>query len=257
MRSVALIVVLAGCSLTASPSPAPPRVTQAAPAPTPAPTSAPPPAVGLDYVVRETGGAASGDRLPLVVALHGLGDRPEDFVTLFEGATFRARVVALRAPTAYYDGFAWFPLGDADRDPGSFRRAVDLVAAAIPALARVRPTCGLPVVTGFSQGAMLAFAVAARSPSIVRGAVPIAGRLPAAFVPTARPLGGLLPEVVALHGAADARIALSAGDEAVRALSAAGFPATLTRFEGVGHAVPPPVRAALFDALRRLGGDGC
>jgi phospholipase/carboxylesterase len=61
------------------------------------------------------------------------------------------------------------------------------------------------VVTGFSQGAMLSYAVIARPEARVFAALPIAGLLPRELWPEARPIGGLMPGVYAFHGAADAR----------------------------------------------------
>lgn len=251
---VSLVALLAlGCSLTAGPAspPAPPPAPVAARAPTERPTVA----AGVRYVVRETGGAGPEDRLPLIIAVHGLGDRPEAFLDVFEGLPLRARIVAVRGLDPYLDGFAWFPLGGADGEGGAFRRAVDALAAAIPEVARQRPTCGLPVITGFSQGGMLSFALAARAPAIVRAAVPIAGRLPMSMLPLALP--DPRPEVTALHGTADGRIPFAQGDTSVQALRARGFRAEMRAFEGVGHVIPPPVRAALFDALRRYTAGGC
>lgn len=258
-RSIAFALLALGCSLTASPSPAPRAPAQ----PVAAPVAPAPPAVrptvaaGVMYAVRETAGAGADERLPLIVAVHGLGDRPEAFLELFDALPFRARVVAVRGLDPYHDGFAWFPIGGADGDGASFRRAVDALAAAIPEIARQRPTCGLPVITGFSQGAMLSFALAVRAPYLVRGAVPVAGRLPPAFLPASPAVGGLLPPIYALHGTADARIPFAQGDETVRALRARGFSAALRPFEGVGHAIPPAVRAELAEALRRLTQGGC
>jgi hypothetical protein len=76
--------------------------------------------VRLGFVTRVTAGADAHARLPMIVAVHGLGDRPEDFATLFDALPFAARVVALRGVTPYGDGFTWFPPGEADRDPAAF-----------------------------------------------------------------------------------------------------------------------------------------
>jgi phospholipase/carboxylesterase len=174
--------LFAACSLTREP--APPILPAPPPAPAPRVAEAP---VRLGFVTRVTADADAQARLPMIVAVHGLGDRPEDFITLFAALPFAARVVAVRGITPYGDGFTWFPPGDADREPGAFLAATRAIAADLPALTRRFPTCGAPVITGFSQGGMLAFAVAAHAPGALRAAIPLAGRLPAAALPAAPP----------------------------------------------------------------------
>jgi phospholipase/carboxylesterase len=251
MRVTLGLVALAACSLTREP--APPILPAPPPAPAPRVAEAP---VRLGFVTRVTADADAQARLPMIVAVHGLGDRPEDFITLFAALPFAARVVAVRGITPYGDGFTWFPPGDADREPGAFLAATRAIAADLPALTRRFPTCGAPVITGFSQGGMLAFAVAAHAPGALRAAIPLAGRLPAAALPAAPPTAPL-PWVTALHGMSDARIAFDLGDEAVRALRRLGFAATMRPFEGVGHTVSPAMRAVLYDELRRALGTAC
>lgn len=232
----------------------------AAAAPTPVATpEAPPPTVaaGVRYTVLVTGGAGAHDRLPMVIAVHGLGDTPEAFVELFQRLPVRARVIAVRGLDPFYEGFSWFSPGDADQHPASFQRAVDALAAALPELARQHPSCGLAVATGFSQGAMLSYALAARNPSVVRSAVPISGRLPRHFWPEARPIGGLLPEVFALHGTADDRIPVQSARDTVAAMRGVGFSATLREYPGVRHQITPAMQNDLYEALARMVGGGC
>lgn len=254
MRALLVALVLAACSLTREPAP-PSSLPPPAPPPA-APAIAPEAPVRLGFVTRVTAGAAVNARLPMIVAVHGLGDRPEDFASLFDALPFPARVVAVRGITPYGDGFTWFPPGDADRDPAAFLAATRAIAGDLAALTRRFPTCGAPVLTGFSQGGMLTLAVAAHAPSALRAAIPLAGRLPTSALPTTAPTAPL-PWVTALHGMSDARIAFDAGDESVRALRRLGFAATMRPFEGVGHTVSPAMRAVLFDELRRALGTAC
>src|SRR6185369_5788604 len=66
-------------------------------------------ASGLQYLEVLTGDAAPGDAVPMVVALHGLGDHPESFRLLLDDLPARARVVFPRGPMPHgEDGFSWF-----------------------------------------------------------------------------------------------------------------------------------------------------
>ncbi len=200
-------------------------------------------------------GALRNERLPLVVALHGLGDRAEGFADLVQALPLRVRVVVLDGVDPWPGGGGgrqWFPMGSAEAEPAGFVRGVDAVAGALGALTRRYPTCGLPVVTGFSQGAMLAYALAGKRQAVVAGVVPIAGRLPALHVPTPGTSTGSPVRVRGLHGDADPRISLADGQAAVEGLRAAGLDARMQVFPGVGHGIPGPVRAAMVAALSEM-----
>lgn len=228
------------------------------PAPHPAGSSAPPPAsdetapgrtlAGLGYVERVTGGASRDARVPLVVALHGLGDRPESFVHVFDQLDFRVRLVVLRAPLPFHGGYSWFPMGSDAALAAGIHRAADQVARAITEAADKRPTLGRPIVTGFSQGGMLSFAIAALYPTRVAAAYPMGGMLPPALRPH-KPPAGPLPRVVALHGASDPRVPIDESRSTVQALRKAGYSAELRPFPGVRHAVPYAMRHELYGLL--------
>ncbi len=254
---------------TTAPSPAPTSPTVPSPAPTSAPTpapTAPTPAPTPDapstvrWVVATSGGARADERLPLVVAIHGLGDTPEAFVGLVTEMNLRVRVAAPAGLNRWGDGWSWFP-SRAETPRAQWvegiRHAADVMVGAMRDLARRHPTCGLPVVTGFSQGGMLSYAIVARPDGGVFAALPVGGLLPRELWPTARPVGGLLPMVVALHGDADARVPFADDRAASEAFRAAGFSAELVAYPGVGHTITPAMsrelRARLATAISSQG----
>lgn len=193
---------------------------------------------GYSFVEMTTGGAGPGETLPMVVALHGLGDRPESFIGLFRSLPARVRVVAPRTDTAFAGGFAWFALsaGNPDSVGPAIAERADSLAGLLRELPPTRPTRGKPIVTGFSQGGALAFALAARHPGLVAAAVPIAGWLPTAALPESKPVSTV--PVTAFHGTADTRIPFQKSRDAVDALGRLGFPARLEPAEGVEHSIP-------------------
>ncbi len=234
-RAVALALLLTGCVLLA-------LVMRGAPLPASA--------GGLGYVERVTGGAAPDARLPMVIAMHGLGDTPEDFVDLFRELDVPARVLALRAPDPWHGGFSWFPIDEPRARQGKTRERARAVAEVAQKLARERPTRGKPVVTGFSQGGMLSFALAAYHPGVIAAALPIAGMLEPGMPPPVAE-GRALP-VLAFHGAADPRIPYAEAQHTVQRLKSAGRAATLSSYEGVGHSIPPRMQRDFFSALREM-----
>lgn len=239
------------CDSGQRPAPAPaPATTQrtAAPAQVPAAATATP---DVEYVERVTGGASAGDRLPMIVALHGLGDEPRSFVSVLDGFDGRARVIAPRAFDAWGDGWSWFPFDKSDSDAqrgAKILAAAERLAPAIERWVRERPTEGRPIITGFSQGGMLSFALATHHPELVRAAFPLSGSLPEPLWPAHAPTTS--PRIVALHGDADERVPLGPTKSAVSALEARGWRVELRVFPGVGHQVLAAERRELFGLLR-------
>lgn len=240
------IVALAGCDRAA---PEPPRA--APPIASARPEAGPPEAAGVRYLERLTGGAAAGERLPLIVAIHGLGDRPESFAPLFASLAIKARLVVPYGEP-WREGFSWFPPGSLDDSAklaAGTAGAADRLAAMIAAIVEARPTLGKPIVTGFSQGGMLSFTLAVRHPEVVGAAFPVGGLIAPSLVPAAWPMAAAAPPITAFHGEADARVPIERARASVAALRAAGMDATLRAYPGVGHAIPPPLRADLLRAI--------
>lgn len=215
-------------------------------------------AAPLEGLERYTAGARPEQQLPLVVVLHGYGATPDDIVGLVTGLPVPARLWAPRAPTAAGHGWSWFPpsraprFGDVVADIAAAR---DLVAASIADEMRSHPTCGQPVVVGFSQGAVLSWALAALPKPIVGLALPVSGALPEALRPAKRPAPA--PRVRAFHGDADPRVALEDDRSTAIIFERAGFDASLKSYSGVGHTIvtseADDIRSAITEALRRSG----
>ncbi|MFT3769192.1 MAG: alpha/beta fold hydrolase [Minicystis sp.] len=242
---LAAALALTACERGAPEPPAPP------PAASTAAPSGPPEAAGVRYVEHLTGGASAGDRLPLVVAIHGLGDRPESFVKVFSSLGARARLVVPYGEP-WREGYSWFTPGSLDDPPAladGTARAADRLAAMIEAISRARPTAGKAIVTGFSQGGMLSFTLAVRHPEVVGAAFPVGGLIAPALVPASWPMAAAAPPIRAFHGAADERVPVTRARASVEKLRALGLDAKVTEYPGVGHMIPPLMRAELLAAI--------
>lgn len=207
---------------------------------------------GLQTLEIVTGGARAEDALPIVVAVHGLGDAPRGLAGLFADMPLRARVLLPQAPERWNAGYSWFPLpwdagGEAPFVAG-LARSRDRLIALLESLARARPEAGLPVLTGFSQGGMLSFAVGVARPELVARVIPVAGWLPDALVPERAP-GGPRTPLRALHGEEDGLLRFEPTRRLVARLAELGFDAQLRGFPGVGHTVPREMQRALWDEI--------
>ncbi len=259
VAGAAMLVALGACEPTAPPSPAISAAPAASSAPTPSSRSvAPAPApgdatpregeaAGVRFLELTTGGARSADRLPMVIAIHGLGDTPEAFARVLADLDAPARLVVPRGLEPFHGGYSWFALEggpSSESTARGIRRAAAALSACIGELAATRPTAGRPVVTGFSQGGALSFALAALHPRSIAAAFPDGGWLPPSIEleRAPEPLA-----IVALHGAADPRIPIGPTRDAVLRLSASGYRAELREFPRVGHTIDAAMR-------RELGG---
>jgi phospholipase/carboxylesterase len=211
---------------------------------------------GLHYFEVVTGGAAPESPLPLVVAIHGLGDNPESFKLLLDDLPARARVIVPRGPMPRGDdGYSWFAFHNDDGGDGSreqeqgIRESAGRVAQLVESLTKKYGGPSRAVVCGFSQGGILSFAVAASRPDIVAVAIPVAGYLPPALWPAERPKTKPLPKIIALHGGTDRLITAQSARWTVEALRSNGFDTTLKTWPAVGHAIPPEMRSALMASV--------
>lgn len=241
MRTLSIAIVLAACRST--PPAAPPTPVA------PAPAVEIPEVVGIDGAVHDNGD--STEALPMVIALHGLGDNPESFVRALHDVE-DVRVVALRGPHEWPRGSSWFEgsvrdMADADLLTALEVECRDLVPRIEAATARF-PTVGTPIITGFSQGAVLSWAMPVLQPEAVGGAVPVAGFAPVSLAPT---LSGT-PPMRAFHGDADAVLPIDRAQAAYDAYAAVGVDITFTPFEGVGHRVPEEMLEAWHAAVAEL-----
>jgi len=224
--------------------------------------------VTLDAPAARTAPENAAD-LPLVIAVHGLGDRPESFIRLFDELEIPARIIAPRAPIAWGSGFSWFPLpgtGQASHEAfvEGLRDSARSLAELATALAREHRSLRPPVIVGFSQGGMLSFAVAALYPEAIRASLPVAGLLPDALDPIESSdaesngpseVGAKLPTVIAFHGDADSRVPEARAALAVERLRDAGYDARLQSYPGVGHSIPASMRRDLLAAIAAAVGE--
>lgn len=199
---------------------------------------------GVRFLTHYVDGA--DDSSPLIVAIHGRGGTPEKFESVFEGFETRAEIALPQGFDAFDKGFQWFdwPRGTGDEEAG--RRmgvAEDRLWRAIIGLAKGRKV----IVTGFSQGAMLAFTIAARHPNEVLEAVPVAGRMTHSLFPEQKGA-----PVFAIHGTADKTVELKFARQAIGAFQMSGGTAELHEVPGADHSFAADVQLLTLAELKRV-----
>jgi phospholipase/carboxylesterase len=256
--------LLAGCDKPGAPPPTPAGAQpSAAEAPPPTEAAAAPPneAAGLGVHELVTANGDPTKPLPLVIALHGLGDRGSSYLSLFSGLPIAVRVIALDGPISFGTakegpdgGHSWFNRveGGLDRAGPGIVSAAKRVADAIAVLRVARPTHGPIIVTGFSQGGALSYAIATRHPDAVDAAFPIGGWLPKDAWPSDLGLVKKKPKIRGFHGLDDNRVPVDSARELVEALTNEGYDAALDVEPDVAHAVSRKERTKLFAEIIKL-----
>ena len=206
----------------------------------------------LVFLEEIVGRAEADQALPMLVLIHGRGDKPaRGWLPLSSDQPLR--VIMPQAPLPFGDGFSWSSVRAIEADgPNGAALAQDLadraddIAEAVEVLRRERPTQGLPLVAGFSQGGMLSFTLAVRHPKAFRAFMPIAGLLPMTLWPEATAPEGASP-ILALHGTADTLVPIAPARSAIEHLVQKGYSAELREFESIGHTITPGMLES-FDA---------
>lgn len=206
---------------------------------------------GLNYQILHTGGSSYGERIPLVIAIHGLGDSPAGFKGLLKAFKGKARVVVPAGPIPYGKGHSWFDTtirgGKVTHfDQAQMVEAADRLALLTKALAQQYPTAGKPIAMGFSQGGMLSFLLAVRHPDLLALAIPLGGILPA-DQPVPKNPGET--RIRALHGAKDTLVPTSLAVSSVQRLKDADWDASIVTYPGLAHRISPEMKKQLFQLL--------
>lgn len=183
---------------------------------------------------------------PIVVAVHGRGDRPDRWVDTWRTFPAAARIALPCAPTPLGDGFSWFTFRDGMTDEqfgAEVGAAEEKLWRGIAKLASGKQKL---VVTGFSQGGILSFAMASRHPDAIARAFPVAGSCPGPLLPKDK---ARTAPISAFHGTEDDVLAIRWAREAVHAFQEQGDQAELREYPGVRHAMTNQMRADLWNAI--------
>lgn len=193
--------------------------------------------------------------LPILVMIHGLGDRPDNFLHLADALTKPHRALSLQGLSPYNgsfgNGFAWFKTrvkaGKEKKLAAEIDKAAAFVAKGLRALNKEEGKKGRRfVITGFSQGGILSYALAVQYPELIATALPISGLLPK---PARRPKGKARSKIIAFHGQADTIVPYAQSVELGAWLDAQGYDYALQSFAQVGHRIPPNMATPLHQSL--------
>lgn len=210
-------------------------------------------------------GAAAGQAKSLVVFLHGYGADGADLLGLADalgphlpGAAFVAPDAPERCANNPF-GYQWFPIpwldgsSEAQAEAAMIAAMADLDAFLDARLAAERLAAAQLALVGFSQGTMMALAVAPRRAAACACVVGFSGRL----IAPERLKEEIVsrPPVLLIHGDADEMVPVAALPQAADALAAAGLETYTHLSRGMGHGIAPDGLGAALGFLKdRLPG---
>ncbi len=160
----------------------------------------------LEYVKKVPSGKGDDASLPLVIVMHGIGADANDLADIAPYLDNGYRFLFPNAPKPFevYGGtsfgFSWFD--GWPPDPQSFRESRQLVLDFLDQALEQYPTPpGKVIISGFSQGAMMALDAGFRTEQAIAGIVCMSGALN-----EEEPLPYKSVPVLVVHGTADDRI---------------------------------------------------
>jgi predicted peptidase len=211
----------------------------------------------IPYRLFEPSGTTAGEKLPLVLFLHGMGERGTDNV---KQTTWMSGLVHATQSGPY----ASYVLAPQIDPSGWFRsyngKPTESMSLTIKALKQVMSSENVDTsrvyVTGLSMGGMGTWDILGREPGLFAAAVPMSGG------GDTRTAGAIKDTPIwAFHGSADDLVPVSATENMIQALRDAGGSPRFTEVEGGGHVIWDPIYEDASHTLypwlfsQHLGGD--
>lgn len=221
---------------------------------------------GFHYLEVVLGGAGFDDLLPIAFVFHGRGAAAQLPGGPFLSLSHPIRVIVPQAPERLGRGWTWIPVsvgsGLVDRLASSLFQVSSHIAQFIRAVIAERPTLGRPIVTGFSQGGLIAYSLALHHDDVVGAAFLLSTWLPPPIEPLYKRSDLQYPLMRAMHGTNDPIIPVGPTRVLAARLRERGFDIELEEFPGVGHEMSPEMNELFHRWLERavcnvLGLDHC
>jgi phospholipase/carboxylesterase len=210
--------------------------------------------LSLHYLIREpkikkdTRGNAeqSVAKNPLLLLLHGYGSNEEDLFSFATELPDDYFIVSARAPfDLMYGSYAWYAINfDADEnkfsDIGQARASRDIIANFVDELVATYPIdCANVALIGFSQGAILGYAVALSYPEKIQRLVAMSGYLNTEMAVDDFKENNLSAlKIFASHGTVDQVIPIEWARKSIPVLESLGIEIIYKEYP-VGHGVAP------------------
>lgn len=207
---------------------------------------------GVPYREQLRGGATPNEELPMVVLFHSLGAGTGGHTNMLTGIG-RARLISPEGAYRSGDGGGrkWWERGVKDaalNDPANatmqWHAASERIAEFLRQIVQCRPTLGLPILTGSSQGGEMTLLLSSTHPELVRSGVAAASWiLPAFWTEKMAP-------VRMIHGTGDDTVPYAWAKDYYEQLSARGAPLQFQSYQSPGHEVTKQMSSDWIASVR-------
>jgi phospholipase/carboxylesterase len=211
--------------------------------------------LALRYLIQPP--VAEVGRNRIIIMLHGYGSDEKD---LYELKTFFPGffIISVRAPhSAGASGYQWFPIGSVNSNNTGKNEQLEKSTQQLKTfITQVIKKYGKGAsaevyLAGFSQGAMMSYAVGLTNPGLVKGIAVLSGRL----FPSLKQEIKISPALKNLkifisHGTKDDRIPFSEGKAAGDYLKSIGLKPEFHEYAGMGHSISNTVLNDLVSWLK-------
>ena len=194
----------------------------------------------LDYIVRQPRNSTQ-DNPPLLLLLHGYGSNENDLFSFANHLHPSLLVVSLRAPYALpMMGYAWYSINfDAEQgkwsDDEEAIASRELVLQFLDELQQIHSYDPIKVhLLGFSQGAILSYALGLTYPKRFASVIALSGYLNKNISQLPKPVEA--PAFYAAHGTLDEVVPFDWGQQSAVQLKQKGFDIHFDKFT-VGHTI--------------------
>lgn len=194
---------------------------------------------------------------PIVVGMHGIGSNERDLPPAYQALASQAVLAFPRSPLPHPPGYAWYRLIRVGvPDPASFETALATLGGWIAALKAQPGMAQRPLVlSGFSQGAIMALSYALRHPHEVAGVMAFSGYIPQPVLDTVPegPPPTPAPRLFLAHGRRDGLFPFARLEETASQLRSRGLVPAIAAHEGA-HEIGPAAMQAAQDWLESTFG---
>lgn len=168
---------------------------------------------------------ANTKHAPLLLLLHGYGSNEADLFSLTSYIPSTYHVVSLQAPIAMGEGFAWFPIHFTDAmerwtNPDEVKKAIQFIGDFLTFYSNKEKYNSQQVyMMGFSQGAMLSYAVGLNHEN-VKGIAALSGYIDPRVVEVSNQN---IASIYVSHGTQDAVVPYAWAEQSVQQLKDYGY----------------------------------
>jgi phospholipase/carboxylesterase len=210
---------------------------------------------GFHYIEVVLGEASFDDPLPIAFIFHGRGAAAQLPGGPFLSLSHPIRVIIPQASDRLGHGWTWIPVsvgsGLIDRLASSLFQVSSHIAQFIRSITSDLPTIGRPIVTGFSQGGLIAYSLALHHDDVVGAAFLLSTWLPPPLEPLYKRGDLQYPPMRAMHGTNDPIIPIGPTRVLASRLHERGFDIELEEFAGVGHEMSPEMNELFHRWIER------